>query len=949
MTERTLPDLQDKPAVWSDWCLARLADYERAIEHYPMTNSVSHLAYDLFEALRKGEADIQTVARVSKCLSDAGLKGRVDRFSAAHADVPEKDGGTVEALANLEGRPFAEVKAELERTRAGIVFTAHPTFSMPRELYQAIADYASASNDKDRSKALKDIEKQPHRPDEDISLAGEHEDVLSAIGHAKSSVRALTRNVLDWAKKQYPEEWQELSPAPISVASWVGYDLDGRTDIHWSQTFRIRLEEKALQLETYAKQLEAIELGQAREEGNQLVKRLSGAAAYAREQGRLFASDLNDPAQITVAANKLTEEHPDRLVSLAEIRTKLSELATTVSEPEGQLELSLLRSEIRNYGLGCSRIHLRINAAQIHSALRADFGIRDGRDFDDRTTLALAAEKAKTASVRRTNVASIFLEQMTARRQMMLCAAFFKHVDADTPIRFLIAECEAPATMMGALFLARLYGVDHGLDLSPLFETPEAMERGGRFIERLLMEDEFVDYIKRRGRISIQIGFSDSGRFMGQAASNMAIERLQIVVARALVAKGISDVEVLVFNTHGESMGRGAFPGTLNERLDYLITPWTRARYAHENLPLNAESSFQGGDGFLHFGSKALADATTNAIWNWAFEQPEADRSDLYYSDLNYTWDFYRSIKDWQVALFDREDYQKTVGAFAPNLLQVTGSRKARRQSGGTVTGPRALRAIPHNAILQQLAIPANIFGGIGDTTGVEAERLLTHAHNSQRMGQILSLVRAARRLTSLPVLRAYGVLFNASFWISKAASDKDAAMSAMCHEIAEQLGDNQTFAAIGKLSNHFAADLAKLDRVLVDLHGDQKNLDRRKARRPIHALHALRQALVMKAFLLVASVPVFSGRHDMTRQGLFELAFALDFSGLADVLEEIFPADAGHSSALNGVEEEADVRVADAHGYPDIHEGVIAPLRQIERQIKEISVGISHFYDAWG
>ena len=282
---------------------------------------------------------------------------------------------------------------------------------------------------------------------------------------------------------------------------------------------------------------------------------------------------------------------------------------------------------------------MRINAAQIHSALRADFGIRDGRDFDDRTTLALAAEKAKTASVRRTNVASIFLEQMTARRQMMLCAAFFKHVDADTPIRFLIAECEAPATMMGALFLARLYGVDHGLDLSPLFETPEAMERGGRFIERLLMEDEFVDYIKRRGRISIQIGFSDSGRFMGQAASNMAIERLQIVVARALAARGISDVEVLVFNTHGESMGRGAFPGNLNERLDYLITPWTRARYAHENLPLNAESSFQGGDGFLHFGSKALADATTNAIWNWAFKQPEADRSDLYYSDLNYTWD----------------------------------------------------------------------------------------------------------------------------------------------------------------------------------------------------------------------------------------------------------------------------------------------------------------------
>lgn len=949
MTERSMPKRQDTPSAWSEWCLAQLAGYERAIEHYPMTNSVSRLAYDLFEALRKEEADIDGLAKLAKSLSDDALLGRVQNFTSVHTEAADKGSGLGASLAALQGRPFAQVKAELERTRAGIVFTAHPTFSMPSKLYEAIADYASSTIGSATSITNQMLLDFPHRPDEDISLNGEHASVLSAIGNAKAAVRSQSREVIEWAAVHYPEKWQDLAPAPISIASWVGYDLDGRTDIHWSETFRIRLEEKALQLEDYAEQLGAIDLDEHAEKGEKLIKELAGAAELAREQAMLFSTDLDDPDHITKAANRLTQKDPNRLTSLADIRARVGKLVKRVSAPKAQIALSLLRSEMRNYGLGCSRIHLRINAAQVHSALRADLGIGDGRDFDDRSTLALAAHKAKMASTRRTNIASIFLEQMTARRQMMLCAAFFKHVDADIPIRFLIAECEAPATIMGALFLARLYGVDHALDISPLFETPEAMERGGRFIERLLLEDEFVDYIKARGRIAIQIGFSDSGRFMGQAASNMAIERLQILVARALVAKDIKKVEVLVFNTHGESMGRGGFPGALDERLDYLITPWTRARYAYEKLPLNAESSFQGGDGFLHFGSEALAAATTNAIWRWAFEAPKADRSDLYYSDLNYTWDFYRSIKDWQVALFDREDYQTTVGAFAPNLLQVTGSRKARRQSGATISGPRALRAIPHNAILQQLAIPANIFGGIGDTTGVEAERLLSHARNSTRMDQILSLVRAARRLTSLPVLRAYGVMFNASFWISKAASDKDVSMSAMCHEIAHQLDGNTTFSAIGKLSNHFAADLAKLDRVLIDLHGDQQNLDRRDARRPLHALHALRQSLVMKAFLLVASVPVFSGRHDMTRQGLFELVFALDFGGVASVLEEIFPSDAGHAIALKNIREEADDPRADEHGYPDIHHEIIEPLRQIERLCKEISVGISHFYGAWG
>ena len=145
---------------------------------------------------------------------------------------------------------------------------------------------------------------------------------------------------------------------------------------------------------------------------------------------------------------------------------------------------------------------------------------------------------------------------MTARRQFMLCAQILKHIDADTPIRFLIAECEAPATVMGAVYLARLYGVEERLDISPLFETPTAIESGGRFIERLLNEEEYRTYVTRRKRMSIQIGFSDSGRFMGQCGAELAIERLQVLFAKALAAANLPDVEALIFNTHGESMGR---------------------------------------------------------------------------------------------------------------------------------------------------------------------------------------------------------------------------------------------------------------------------------------------------------------------------------------------------------------------------------------------------------
>ena len=542
--------------------------------------------------------------------------------------------------------------------------------------------------------------------------------VQAAIRRAKSALRKVTENILAWAQKQYPDRWRELAPAPISVASWVGYDLDGRTDIHWGETFRLRLEEKAQQLGDYANQLRAIDLGDANAKRDALADRLANAAALASDQAALFTGDLDDPDRVTKAANTLTKDEPRRLISLKEIIDDVDGFIGAAEHPDALRKLCILKSEMRSYGLGVAHIHLRINAAQVRSALRADLGIEQGRAFIDRTALAAAAEKAGSVSKRRINIASIFLEQMTARRQLMLSAEFLKHIDADTPIRFLIAECEAPATVMGAVYLARLYGVEHRLDISPLFETPEAIERGGRFMERLLAEEEFVNYIRKRRRVAVQIGFSDSGRFMGQAAANLAIERLQILIARALADKDIRDVDVVIFNTHGESMGRGGFPGSLKERFDYLMSPWTRARYAREHINTKPECSFQGGDGFLHFETDDLAASTVAALLRWSFERHEADRQDRYYSDLDYSWDFYRSIKNWQEALFENPDYHKTIGAFAPNLLFSTGSRKVRRQSGAAITGPRSLRAIPHNAILQQLAAPANVFGGVGMAAG---------------------------------------------------------------------------------------------------------------------------------------------------------------------------------------------------------------------------------------
>lgn len=929
-----------------DWCLARLAHFEGEAGADPLTIPVWRVAYELYRADEEGRSDRAALAAAAKLICDEALIDRARTFAGAHRCAEGELMG--EALARFSGQTFAEARAELERTRTGIVFTAHPTFALSAAMRRAVGAFASAASSEEKRTASAAIAALHHAPDPEITLAAEHEAAQTALLRAQATLRAVTREIFAWARHHYPEEWTQLSPAPLSLASWVGYDIDGRTDIHWGETFRIRLDEKALQLFRYAQSLKSIDVKSARERRDGLVATLEGAAQFAREQSARFSGDLDDPQVVTRAANMLTRDDKRRLVTLEPIVAALDELIAATNDDDARLELCVLRAEMRNYGLGIARIHLRVNAAQVRSAVRADLGVDQGREFIDRTTLTIAARRAGAVIRRKINVASIFLEQMTARRQLMLCAEFLKHIDADTPIRFLIAECEAPATVMGAIYLARLYGVDHRLDISPLFETPEAMERGGRFMERLLSVKEFVEFSRARGRLAIQIGFSDSGRFMGQVAANIAIERLQILVARALADRGVRDVEVVVFNTHGESMGRGGYPGSLSERFDYLMTPWARSRYAHESIALNAEASFQGGDGFLHFETDELARSTIAAMLRWSFSPPAAASKDCFYTDINYSWDFYRGVQHWQETLFDNPDYHVAITAFAQNLLFATGSRKVRRQSGAVTSGPRSLRAIPHNAILQQLAAPANVFGGAGQTAGAEPDRLVDHVKGSARMRHVIGLVRHARDLTGLSVLRAYAALFDAGFWISKAAADPDVRRASSCAEIAAHLADQKTPNAIGRLANLFAADLAKLDRVLPEIER-RNEAPAEDGRRAMHALHAMRQAMIMKAFVLVAGLPSFSSRHDVSRALIFDLAFQLRFDELADLLDLIFPATDASATALAAIEEEGDNEVPGLRGYPEIHANVVAPLREIHQAIREIGVGISHFYGAYG
>ena len=924
---------------------AALREHAKRISVDPRTNSVFAYAQDLFRALEADELSLADLNETTRAVYGELILARAERFRKQHvisADLSQ-------VLQDLTQKGWEAFKTVVETPHGGIVFTAHPTFALSPQIRSAFAKHVSDNTDTSAAALKAAVNEDGRAWSKSISLIGEHEEAQATITHAQNALSAYASLVLDVARSAFPDQWRQLRLSVPTLASWVGYDLDGRTDIHWSQSFALRLREKAVQLSRYVAELTELAetAGEVTKSGLvALSETLEAAATLTEAEAEIFGENLTEPENLVRAANALTEPREERLLSAEPIVATLRTLADGEDNDLLARDILALAAKVDALKLGTARIHLRLNAEQIRTVISRDLQLEtENRDLG-RSALSKLSEFASVKQPLDVNFADLFLEQSTARRQFMMCAQLLKHIDADSTIRFLIAESENPATVMGALYLARQYGVDHQLDISPLFETPEALETGGRFIEQLLQEPEYMKYLHGRGYLSVQLGFSDAGRFIGQVSADMAIERIHNLISRA-VAKADAGLSLLIFNTHGESMGRGAWPGSFDQRFDHLLSHWTRQQSRARGVPLRHEVSFQGGDGYLHFANPDLAAATYNAFADHLLSEPNDTSEDPFYQRSDLVWDFYRALRRWHERLFDNPDYGHLLNDFATNFLVKAGSRQRRRSSGPA--GPRSLRAISHNATLQQLGVPVNTAAGIGSALRREQDQVIELIKDSPRMRGLMKLASMARSATSVPVLRAYASVYDPTYWValSKHADTPDKALA--YRRIYYLLQSNQTNNSIELIANTFSVDFSKFDPMLSDMEHAPSAEDRREARLSVHVLHAIRQALMMKALSLAGKLPTVSRRHESSVVDIMHLIRTMQIGEAVNVLCDIFPASRDEEDRLAEVSEPGHMTGNPANGYDQLHEDVIIPLEEIDRMMHQITLAVCQAYGAYG
>lgn len=912
----------------------RLRVHHRQIADTPLFNPVFQLSLDLSRDLESGALTIDGLGAMVAELECSGLKSRADRLEALVE--PDKADATIAALIAEEG-DFDAFAERWSRPQLHAVFTAHPTFLLAPAQSNAIAAAASDRDGSDDAVCAVSGERPA------LTLDFEHGEAMRAIAHAQDARDRIVERIFEQAQARWPDRWRELAPVPFRFATWVGYDMDGRTDIKWHTSIAYRLAEKARRLGRYADCLEGIA------PGHQLVDQLRRAAAHAGRHATEFEADLSDPAALAAAANGLTSDHPDKLLTLAPVIAQIE--AEAEAGPQA-VAFRTLAAAMRADGLGMGWIHFRVNASQLHNAIRRR--LPEGHVIEIASRGALATLRAMLAEVRplRANFAALAVESSTAIRQFISMAQILHHVDADAPIRMLIAECEQPATVLAALYFAELFGVADKVDVSPLFETESALEHGGRLLDALLAEPAYQAYARRRGRVAVQTGFSDAGRFVGQIPASLAIERLQGRLAAAMEANGLTEVAALIFDTHGESMGRGAHPSSFADRLEWPLSPWARRRFARAGIALEPEVSFQGGDGYLFFATPELALATLTRIAALSPAQTDVQAPvDPFYRRTDLSLDFYRAIKDHQREHLESGTYSRAITAFGLGMLVETGSRKSRRQSDLAADRDmnlRQIRAIPHNAVLQQLGYPVNVIAGVGSAADGNLEELAGLLRDSARGRQIVRLLRAANALASIKTVAAYGELFNSAYWASRTYRGTEEHLAPACAALAEYLTKDDRNGVFRRLASRLRVDALKLHRLLELVPDDSPLATREQVRREIGVLQSLRLALLQHMFLKAVSIPAFSRANDISRDDVLEMVFTLRIDDALAQLRRAYPAQVARAADFE-VDEPGEYPDGEAEGYASIHRDFIDPIAAAQALSLRVSVAIANLFGAHG
>jgi len=941
--------MSDYPSPYLDKLSSELEECRQLSHETPLINPYQQLSYRLLKQMKAGELPSE---KVDDLVAELGLQGFLSRGRRGRAYLKTTD--RAENIARLtacfhdisKGKSFTEFQEFVRREITGIVITGHPTFGFSQGQYDLLAGLIDGSLSQEAAAAR--ITECQDRPDDGLTLEYEYQQSERALCNLQAAIGQMYDIVLDVARAAYPDDWKTLDLKLVTAASWVGFDVDGRDDITWLDSVKFRSRMALSQGMVYLDRWQGLS-GESKITDllTRLIQIFEGDLAD-------FPEDANDIGAVRNFAQYMARSRGHGIDLPAKIMAELTHQIAEAADEKVTADLIVFRAIFANFRTGFSHVHFRLNAVQLHNAIRPMVAMeKDPDDATSRRRYMTAASKLLDRIEGQTvGYETILHEQTTARRLFMIVAQILKYIDPDTPVRFLIAESDTPFTVLAALCYAKLFGVEKMVDISPLFETDQALVRGAEVIEELLENPHYFAYVKQRGRLCIQAGYSDAGRYLGQVAAGLAIERLRIKVAKLWTKFDLSDVQLVFFDTGGESTGRGAHPGGFGGRLDYMHTPEARRVVQKHNITYKQEFSLQGGDGYLWLHTPDMAFATLSRVMENMLA-PVEQTPDPFYKNTDWSLDFFLTVKGHNRAIAQNPDFMRLLSILGTEISYPSGSRMTIRQDEGVASRPleklSQIRAIPNNMLLHQLGFLANSLGGVGTAISQDGHGFWKMYEGSVRLRHIMVLVMAAADVTEEDFLGAYTSLFRPRYWMHSARYEEESHDHNRMLRLAGMMRTHGVFEGLNRIELTLREDLMYLRDAMKDRDFPPPPFTLSAAERGHYTLlHVVRMALIQRMFLLITRIPRFRDHKGLSVDDLILRILRFQVSPTLLLLREIFPLEGDYEIDPENPEK-INFASDDTHGYLYENEQIFDEIERTYDQIRKISQGLSAYVGAIG
>ncbi len=938
--------MSDHPSTLLAGLLSELEECRQLCRETPMINPYQQLSYRLLKEMKAGELPPE---KVNHIVDELGLHGYFSRVRRAKAYLVTTDGPENEARLRACFRKmasessFGEFQAFVCRELVGIVITGHPTFAFSDRQYDLLAGLIDGSLSDEAATA--EIRALEERPDSGLTLDYEYLQSERALLNLQDAIGRMYAIVLEVARAAYPDDWRSLDFRLVTSASWVGFDVDGRDDITWIDSVKYRTRMARRQCEIY------LEKFTGDSKTTDLLVRLRQKFADDLDH---MPSDGDDQQAVRDYARHMAESRMSGPDLPSRILAELDRQIKDQRDDDKVSGLMVFRAIFANFRTGFSHVHFRLNAVQLHNAIRPMVAME--KDPDDATSrrryMTAASKLLDHIDARTAGFETILHEQTTAKRLFMIVAQFLKYIDPDTPVRFLIAESDTPFTVLAALCYAKLFGVEEKVDISPLFETDQALVRGAEVIEELLENPHYFAYVKKRGRLCIQAGYSDAGRYLGQVAAGLAIERLRIKVAKLWTRFDLADVELLIFDTGGESVGRGAHPDGFNGRLNYMHTPEARRLIKKYAIAYKQEFSLQGGDGYLWLRTPDLAFATLSRVME-NMTSPVDDSPDPFYRNTDWSLDFFLTVKDYNSHIAQSPDFMRLISILGTDISYPSGSRMTFRQDEGVISRPleklSQIRAIPNNMLLQQLGYLANSLGGVGTAMAQDGHGFWKMYEKSDRLRHIMTLVCAAADVTDEDFLGAYSSLFRPRYWMHAARYEQKTHDHNRMLRLAGMIKKHGVFEGLNRIELTLREDLMYLRDAMKERDMPPPPFTLNPEERGHYTLlHVVRMALIQRIFLLITRIPRFRDHKGLSVDDLVLRILRFQISPTLLLLREIFPLEGAYEIDPDNPEK-INFSGDDTRGYEYENRQIFDQIEITYDQIRKISQSLSAYMGAIG